>query len=251
MADHEARHPARQMHLAELVAAAQRRWGVNALVQGARRLSTPPLAPTGLAALDALLGGGLPRGVLTEFLATPTCGMTTIAFTALARTQARGEIGVFLDMHMTFDGAYAAACGVDLPSLLLVRPSGVSDALELIEALLTSGGVGLLVADWRAPHGTHDRALLAPALHRLLLTIAPHPGALVVLTPMRPARATARAPNFTSPFAQVAALRLHITRQGWAPESDPPMCTVGLTVVKRRGGVDGQRGELQVTFPDD
>jgi recombination protein RecA len=132
VADHEARQPLRQMRLVELVAAAQRRWGARALVQGVSHIAAPAALATGLPPLDTLLDGGLPRGRLTEFLGTPTSGMTTIALQALAHTQARGEIGAFLDLRGTFDAGYAAACGVDLASLLLVRPKRSSSAQRLL-----------------------------------------------------------------------------------------------------------------------
>ena len=41
----------------------------------------------------------------------------------------------------------AASVGVDLPSLPLVRPTTAADALEIIQALVGSGGVGVLVVD--------------------------------------------------------------------------------------------------------
>jgi hypothetical protein len=251
VADHTSRRPARQMRLVELVAAAQRRWGVRALVQSVERMVEPGALPTGIAPLDILLDGGLPRGRLTEFLGTPTSGMTTIALQALAPTQASGEIGAYLDMRGTFDGAYAAACGVDLPALLLVRPRGLDDALELTEALLTSGGIGLLVIDaLTIVRRVNDAAPLQGALQRLLPAMAPHPGALLVLTPLRPARLLASAPDLASPFAHAAALRLHVVRQAWEPGAAAPKCSARLTVVKRRGGADGHAVELPITFPE-
>lgn len=220
-------------------------------MQGVQHVPTPPALPTGVAPLDALLGGGLARGALTELLGAPTAGMTTLALTALAHTQARGEVGALLDLRATFDGGYAAACGVALPAFLLVRPDGVLDALALAEALLTSGGVGLLVLDDLSPRGGNDAALLAPALRRLLPAIAPHPGALPALTPLRASRPATCDPDLASPGAHAAALHLHVARLAWAPDSDPPMCLTRVTVVKRRGGTDGQSVELPIIFPDD
>jgi len=250
--DHEQASDRRQNPLAGLIAAAQRRWGLRALTWGAGRIAPSPALPTGLLPLDALLHGGLPRGRLTEFLGTPTSGMTTIALMALAHTQARGELAAWFDLRATFDAAYAAACGVDLPALLLVRPPGVIDALELAEALLTSGGVGLVVIDALArTRAAGERALASPALRRLLAAIAPHPGALLALTPLPAARARGHDDALHSPLAQPAALRLHVARQTWEDNGAAPACSVRITVLKRRGGTDGAATVLPLTFPAD
>src|SRR3954447_1207568 len=80
--------------LQQIITAIQRRWGVRAL----RRLGQPgddaiAVIPTGFADLDHLLGiGGIPRGRITEFLGTPTSGMSTIVLTLLAQAQAAGDI---------------------------------------------------------------------------------------------------------------------------------------------------------------
>lgn len=238
--------------LAGIVAAAQRRWGVRALAHGVGRMAAPPSLPTGLAPLDTLLDGGLPRGRLTEYLGTPTSGMATIALTTLAHTQAKGEIGAYLDLRATFDVGYAAACGVDLAALLLVRPKGLDDALELTEALLTSGSVGLLVIDALSLlRATNDAAVLAPALQRLLPAIAWHPGALLILSPLRAVRSPASVLDLHTPFVHAAALRLHIMRLEWSLVRDTPTCSVRLTVVKRHGGTDGQTVETPLAFPSD
>jgi recombination protein RecA len=72
--------------LQQIITAIQRRWGTRAL----RRLGQPrhdaiAVTPTGFADLDAALGiGGIPRGRITEFLGTPTSGMSTIVLTLMA-----------------------------------------------------------------------------------------------------------------------------------------------------------------------
>lgn len=80
----------RSATLQQLITTIQRRWGPRAL----SRLGQPindsiPVVLTGFAELDAALGiGGVPRGRVTEFLGTPTSGMSTIVLTLMARTGA-------------------------------------------------------------------------------------------------------------------------------------------------------------------
>src|SRR5215212_6279171 len=172
--------------LQQIITTIQRRWGVRAL----RRLSqlideTIAVIPTGFADLDRVLGiGGLPRGRITEFLGTPTSGMSTIVLTLLARAQARGDLAVYMDLSRTFDPEYATRIGIDLAALLLLRPPTASDALELIHAMVASGGVGVLVIDSLAvlQSEPRDAPLLAQALRVLPGPLAASPCAFIAVT---------------------------------------------------------------------
>jgi len=163
--------------LAELIATVQRRWGPRALrFLGAAMEETSPVIPTGFDDLDrALVVGGVPRGRITEVLGTPTSGMTTIALTLIARAQAQGDLAGYIDLSKTFAAEYAVHAGVDLAALLLVRPMSAPDALEIMQALIGSGGVGVLVVDALAllQSMPHDAVLLEQALRVLPAALAP------------------------------------------------------------------------------
>ena len=90
---------------------------------GAALVRPERLAPTGDAALDAALGGGLRRGHLSEIVGAPSTGRTSLALTALAAAANRGEAVALVDTRDTFDPASAAARGLPLARLLWVRPS--------------------------------------------------------------------------------------------------------------------------------
>lgn len=86
-----------------------------------------PTAPTGIAALDAALGGGLPLGAISE-LAGPECsGRTTLALTFVAGLTQAGRVCAWVDVSDTLDPESAAACGVDLARLLWVRCGGAAE----------------------------------------------------------------------------------------------------------------------------
>ena len=103
---------------------------------------------TGYAVLDrALPQGGLHRGTLVEWLAREGgSGATTLALAA-AR-QACGEAGtlVVVDRRRTFYPLAAAACGIDLSRLLLVRPQNDRDETWAIDQALRSGGASAVLA---------------------------------------------------------------------------------------------------------
>ena len=113
------------------------------------RIDESRLAPTGVASLDAALGGGLHRGHLSDIAGAASTGRTTLAVQALAAATARGEAVALVDTCDTFDPASAAAAGVALPQLLWVRPGGgdVPRALKACSLILQAGGFGLVVLD--------------------------------------------------------------------------------------------------------
>src|SRR3954468_19333268 len=85
------------------------------------------LAPTGIAALDARLGGGFPRGQLSELVGPRSSGRTSLLLRTLAAATARGELVALIDALDMCDVASVEAAGVDLERLLWVRGHVVSN----------------------------------------------------------------------------------------------------------------------------
>lgn len=106
-----------------------------------------PRLATGIAALDALLGGGLPRGRVTEITGPLSSGRTSLALAVVAAATRAGEIAAVVDSADAFDPASAAAAGIDLSRVLWARPSRPREALRCAERLLEARGFGLVVLD--------------------------------------------------------------------------------------------------------
>jgi hypothetical protein len=129
----------------------------------ARRLqaAAPPLrgvdrrlapVPFGVASLDALLEGGLPRGELSELHGPASSGRTGLALALAARTTRAGALVAWVDPADRLDPASAAAAGVVLSRLLWVRgegraPRGLPQAVAALGTLAGSGIFELLVFD--------------------------------------------------------------------------------------------------------
>lgn len=242
--------------LQQLIAAVQRRWGARALRWLGEARTTPAVLPSGFAELDAALGiGGVPRGRLTELLGTPTSGMTTLALRFVALAQAAGELAGFLDLGKTFDAEYAALLGVDLAALLLVRPASAADALEILHALIASGGLGVLVVDCLAllQSVPADAALLERTLRALPATLARSPCALVALTPLPYTPGMTQSIGYSGSFvAHTAAIRLHVAREEWAPVAyGPPGCHARVSVLKHQLAATGGDTQILIRFPDE
>jgi hypothetical protein len=106
------------------------------------------VAPTGVAALDEALGGGMPRGHLSEIVGARSSGRTTVLCRILAAAAERGEAVALIDTCDRFDPLSADAAGVDLSSLLWVRDTGdATRALKAMNLVLQAGGFGVVAFD--------------------------------------------------------------------------------------------------------
>jgi len=108
-----------------------------------------PLA-TGIAEVDALLGGGFPRGQLSEVHGPVSSGRTGLVLALLARVTRAGALVALVDPLDRFDPVSAAAAGVDLARLLWLRgPRGEGEEpksktlAEATAAVATLAGSGL------------------------------------------------------------------------------------------------------------
>src|SRR5229473_567138 len=73
---------------------------------------------SGLAPLDALIDGGIPRGRISEITGRAGSGKTSIAASFAAFATRRGEVAAWLDASGSFDPESMAAAGVDLRRML-------------------------------------------------------------------------------------------------------------------------------------
>src|SRR6266446_4335487 len=85
------------------------------------------LQPSGVAELDAVLGGGFPRGSLVELCGPVSSGRTSLTFSLLARATERQEACAFVDVSDSLDPVSLAAAGVELPRLLWIRCGETGD----------------------------------------------------------------------------------------------------------------------------
>ncbi|NMA94518.1 MAG: recombinase RecA [Clostridiales bacterium] len=104
--------------------------------------------PTGALELDIALGvGGLPRGRVIEIFGPEASGKTTVALHAIAEAQKAGGTAAFIDAEHALDPVYASNLGIDIDTLLLSQPDTGEQALEITEALVSSGAIDVVVLD--------------------------------------------------------------------------------------------------------
>ena len=119
------------------------------------------LAPSGVTALDARLGGGFPRGQLSEVAGPRSSGRTSLVLQMMAAATARGELIAIVDALDMLDVESAASAGVTLAQLLWIRGHVVTNpgfcrdlnqraleqAIRALTLVLQAGNFGLVVFD--------------------------------------------------------------------------------------------------------
>jgi hypothetical protein len=77
--------------------------------------------PSGVPALDARLGGGVPRGQVSEIAGGRSSGRFSLLTSLMAAATQRGDLVALVDALDMLDVASTAAAGVDLDRLLWIR----------------------------------------------------------------------------------------------------------------------------------
>ena len=134
-----------------------------------------PLA-TGIAEVDALVGGGFPRGALSEVHGPASSGRTGVLLGLLARATRRGALAALVDPLDRLDPASSAAVGVDLARLLWLRgprvapeelsANALAEATAAVATLAPSGLFDVVALDL-AGAGRERRRLPAATWLRL------------------------------------------------------------------------------------
>lgn len=149
----------------------------------AERYPQPTVAPTlciptGWSRLDSLLGGGLPKGAITQFLVPNiSSGGATILHEIIG---AMDDVSVALiDSKDCFEPL------ADHPLLLWIRCSNVLQALKATDLILRDGNLSLAILDFKENPDQELRKIPATTWYRFqriteenrsaLLTITRHP----------------------------------------------------------------------------
>lgn len=107
------------------------------LVKAIARRRRETILPTTVEPFDALLGGGLARGKVTEIAGRGE--RYSIVIAALAAATAQGEAAAFIDLCDGFDPQLGEAAGIHLRRMLWVRPSTMKQAVMAAEMIGTTG----------------------------------------------------------------------------------------------------------------
>jgi RecA/RadA recombinase len=165
---------------------------------------------TGIADIDRLLGGGFPRGQLSEIAGPPSSGRTSLALALLAQSTRAGEVAAVVDGADAFDPDSAHGAGTLLDRVLWVRGQATQSAaraprcLEVLrsaERILEAHGFALVLLDLTIPN-----LRVAPATGPRLARVAASTGAALII--MTRARAMGSAAKVA---IELTPVRAHFT----------------------------------------
>lgn len=133
----------------------------------------PQTASTDIAAIDAELDGGWPKGQVSEIIAPPSTGASWLSCLSLAAATRRGELAALIDPLDMFDPESAATAQIVWPYLLWVRGDGARSlerssgaassreerrawgcllerSIKALALVLQAEGFGVVVLDWQS-----------------------------------------------------------------------------------------------------
>ena len=127
----------------------EKQFGKGSVIRlGAQPVAAVPVISTGSISVDCALGiGGFPRGRISEIFGPESSGKTTIALQVVAEAQKVGGMAAYIDVEHALDPVYARKLGVDVDNLLVSQPDYGEQALEITNALISSGSIDVLVVD--------------------------------------------------------------------------------------------------------
>ena len=160
-----------------------------------RKLRRFPV-PSGIGWLDSRLGGGLPRGAISEVTGPCSSGRTGLLLTALARVTQAGGIAAYIDATDCLDPRSAGQAGVVLERLLWIRCgagektrrdpgerrlSRMDEAWQTANLVVSAGGFGVVVIDLGGLSRRQLGGLQGRTWARLKRAVEDTPTALIVL----------------------------------------------------------------------
>jgi recombination protein RecA len=133
----------------QAIAQIEKQFGKGSIMRlGEHKVVDIPAISTGSIGLDAAIGiGGLPRGRIVEIFGPESAGKSTLALHVVAEAQRAGGVAAYVDAEHAMDSDYAGKLGVNIDDLLISQPDSGEQALEIVEALVRSGGLDVVVVD--------------------------------------------------------------------------------------------------------
>lgn len=170
------------------------------MVMDAVTKTNPDIIPTGIKALDEILGiGGIPLGKITEIFGDSGTGKTTICLHLIKQCTLQGLSAGFVDFENAISYARIEKMGIDKSKVLISQPDTGEQGLEIIEMMIRSKRVSLVICDsvaamtpkseidkdfGDAPMGSHAR-LMSQAMRKLIAIVGKYNVALVFTNQIR------------------------------------------------------------------
>jgi hypothetical protein len=238
----------REAAIAEVLGAVQERWGIHSLTRGYAGARGSGVLASGAARAPSLPpwwpgAEGYLRPAILELSGPASCGKLGLALLWLAAAS-RGGLVAVVDLAGTFYPPAAAASGLDLDRLVVVKPPDRRGAAEAVSLLLSSGGFDAILwpLEWKARPFNLDSVRLSTLATRSSTTL------LALVTDHRRTASTGAATDRDSggdaAFPSADA-RLRVTGWEWTwRDGELAGVRPRVRTERLRGVVAGQAWEL-------
>src|SRR6266550_6901253 len=146
-------------------------------------IKRPEVIATGIPEIDVLVGGGLPRGAITEIFGPASSGRTSFTLATLAAATNHEEVCALVDMNNTLDPEAAESAKVNFERLLWIRcDNNLEHAFKATDLLLQGGGFGIVMLDLGDLSAKAARRIISSWWFRFRRVVENTPTALLVIT---------------------------------------------------------------------
>jgi len=254
----------------QAISSIEKKYGKGAIMYLSQDVLTADIEviKTGSVLLNIALGvGGFTRGRVVEIFGPEASGKTTIALHAIAEAQKQGGIAAFVDTEHALDPSYASKIGVQIDRLLISQPGSAEEALDIVDALVRTGGVDIVVLDSVAAlvpqmeleGGMSDSyiglqaRLMSQALRRLTAYISKTKTVAIFVNQLREKIAMAYGPSETTPGGRAlkfyASVRLDVRRREYLRSGDEIIgALTRIKVVKNKVASPFKEAELELIY---
>jgi protein RecA len=113
------------------------------------QVNDPTRLPTGIFSLDLATGGGIPLQRISLLYGKEDSMKTSIALKLIASAQRMfpKKAAVLVDVEQVFSESWAKTLGVDLESLVLIRPANAEQVVDMVEGVLNAEDCSIVVID--------------------------------------------------------------------------------------------------------
>lgn len=223
---------------------------------------------SGSIALDIAMGGGYPKGRITELIGWESSGKSTMALHLAAEIQKQGKVVAYIDMEHAMDLDYARKLDVDTSGGLwyMSQPNCGEDAIEIGREFAKSPDVGLVVIDSvnaltpksviQGEAGEAKMAVLARMMSQMiptLVSVISKTGCIIIfINQWREKMVMFGSPLTTTggnALKFYASVRLDVARAGQEKDGDDIVANkTKVRVIKNKVSVPFKTAEFQIRF---
>lgn len=215
----------KQTALDSSITTLKQRFGSQVFLHATELQTHPPSIPTSFTGLDQIIRmGGIPLNAITLLSGPTTSGKLTLAYKILANAQRQtnpSQLVVIFDLSSTIDADYLARCGIQLDSVLIVRPTSTKEMIETLIDLLTRRLVRAILLDSFSilTQNRENQRTLEAHLPQLLLFLRNSNCALMGLENGYRFTSPGNLSSVPNPVSSSAALHIYLQRVRWLMDS--------------------------------